>query len=278
MPPNNKPRDHHFIPVFYLKQWRGPDKKIVEYTVKHRKLIAKTVSPKGTGFQTDLYAFPELPPELAQHIEDVFLKSVDNDASLSLDKHLTGNNKIWTSKKRSAWSRFIIGLIVRHPDMIAELRVAASTAWTNSDASSQAEYEKIKEPEFPATFSEYIDSLDPLVPLKFGVNAIIKAIDNEKLGSHINSMQWSVLNVAASTHRLLTSDRPVVYDRLNTPQGFITFPISPSKIFIAGNTALSLDNLRKVKPPSLVNELNRNVVSRARRFGVRARRLPTCLY
>jgi hypothetical protein len=59
---NNKPRDHHCIPVFYLKQWRGQNKKLIEYTVKHGKLIARPVGAKGTGFQTDLYAFPELPP------------------------------------------------------------------------------------------------------------------------------------------------------------------------------------------------------------------------
>ena len=27
----NAPRDHHFIPAFYLKQWAGPDGKVIEY-------------------------------------------------------------------------------------------------------------------------------------------------------------------------------------------------------------------------------------------------------
>jgi hypothetical protein len=27
----NAPRDHHFIPAFYLKQWAGPNGKLVEY-------------------------------------------------------------------------------------------------------------------------------------------------------------------------------------------------------------------------------------------------------
>jgi hypothetical protein len=38
----NTPRDHHFIPVFYLKQWVGPTNKLVEYSIKHDKLIANT--------------------------------------------------------------------------------------------------------------------------------------------------------------------------------------------------------------------------------------------
>lgn len=35
------PRDHHFIPAFYLRQWCGAGDKLVEYTIKHRKLIPK---------------------------------------------------------------------------------------------------------------------------------------------------------------------------------------------------------------------------------------------
>jgi hypothetical protein len=31
---NNKPRDHHYVPVFYLKQWCGPNNKLIEFAVK----------------------------------------------------------------------------------------------------------------------------------------------------------------------------------------------------------------------------------------------------
>jgi Protein of unknown function (DUF4238) len=55
------PRDHHFIPVFFLKQWVAENGKLVEYTIKHDKLIAKPVGPRSTGFEIDLYAFDELP-------------------------------------------------------------------------------------------------------------------------------------------------------------------------------------------------------------------------
>ena len=58
------PHDHHFIPAFYLTQWTAPDKKLVEYTIKNGKLIDKSVGPRATGWETDLYAFPELPPEI----------------------------------------------------------------------------------------------------------------------------------------------------------------------------------------------------------------------
>jgi hypothetical protein len=54
------PRDHHFIPAFYLRQWCDHTVKLIEYTIKHGKLISKPVGPNATGYEFDLYAFPEL--------------------------------------------------------------------------------------------------------------------------------------------------------------------------------------------------------------------------
>ena len=64
------PRDHHFIPAFYLSKWtKPPEGKLVEYTIKNNKLIDKPVGPRSTGYERDLYSFPELPPESA-HISN----------------------------------------------------------------------------------------------------------------------------------------------------------------------------------------------------------------
>ncbi len=63
------PLDHHFIPAFLLAQWVGANGKLIEYTKKPGKLIAKPVGPKATGFVRELYSFPELPPEAAQFLE-----------------------------------------------------------------------------------------------------------------------------------------------------------------------------------------------------------------
>jgi hypothetical protein len=79
--PMNAPRDHHFIPAFYLKQWAGPDGKLIEYTRKGGKLIPKPVGPRSTGYERDLYAFPELPPDAAQFMEQVFFAYADQKAS-----------------------------------------------------------------------------------------------------------------------------------------------------------------------------------------------------
>ncbi len=77
------PHDHHFVPVFYLKQW-ATDGKLIEYSIKHGKFLSKPVGPRGTGFERDLYTFPGLPEEIASFLESVFLQRNDHGASQAL--------------------------------------------------------------------------------------------------------------------------------------------------------------------------------------------------
>jgi hypothetical protein len=143
------PRDHHFIPAFFLKQWAGENGKLIEYTIRHGKLIAKSVGPHSTGYEFDLYAFNELAPDVRQYIEQEFFNYADNIASIALKRHLTGNREPWSAELLSAWSRFVIGIHLRHPDAVPELRAAAQSIWKGSSRASQSAYVAIRKPEDP---------------------------------------------------------------------------------------------------------------------------------
>jgi hypothetical protein len=151
------PRGHHFIPAFLLKQWARQNGKLVEYTIKHGKLIAKLVGPRSTGYEFDLYAFNELAPDVQQYIEQQFFNYADNIASIALERHLAGSREPWSAELLSAWSRFLIGIHLRHPDAVPELRAAAQSIWEGSGEASQCAYEATRKPEDPATFDEYLD-------------------------------------------------------------------------------------------------------------------------
>lgn len=156
------PHDHHFIPAFYLRQWCDPTKndKLIEYSIPHGKLISKPVGPRATGFERDLYAFPELPPDQAQYIEQWFFDYADLVAADALRMLLSGNHQ-WISETRSAWSRFVIGVHLRHPDAIPELWAAARALWANNAEELQRRYELIRQPGDPATFDVHIANTDP---------------------------------------------------------------------------------------------------------------------
>jgi hypothetical protein len=262
----NAPVDHHFIPAFYLSQWAGQNGKLFEYTIKRHKLIAKPVGPKSTGYESHLYSFPELPPDTAQFIEDEFFRYADQTAYLALEIHLGRSSRPWTSELLSAWSRFVIAIHLRHPDAMPELRAGAVSIWNGSGDAYQAEYEHIRTPADPPTFDERIMLIDPLIPIKARVNMVIKSFDNEIVGAHINQMKWATVDLSASPDKLLLSDRPVEFFRLKEPNGVASIPISPTKLFVAVNDPAFLVKLRQSKPRALVHSINKNVVSRARRF------------
>lgn len=260
------PRDHHFIPVFFLKQWTGKDAKLIEYTIKHGKLIRKLVGPHSTGYEIDLYAFNELAPDARQFIEQRFFNYADNIASIALERHLTGSREPWSAELLSAWSRFVIAIHLRHPDAMPELRAAAQAIWEGSGKAFQGDYEAIRKPDDPETFDEFIAVRDPLTAVKMRLNMIVKSFDNDILGARMNGMRWSVVDVSASPMRFLLSDRPVEFSNLKNPRGMVWVPISPTKLFVAANSPAELDRLCRIKPREIVRRVNQTIVGRARRF------------
>ena len=147
-----------------------------------------------------------------------------------------------------------------------ELRAAAINSWNASGPASQAKYERIRTPTDAATFDERIALIDPLVPVKARVNMIIKVFDNEIVGTHINGMRWATVDLSHSPDKLLLSDRPVEFFRLKEPNGIISIPISPTKLFVGVNDTAILTKLRQTKPRMIVHSVNKFLVSRARRF------------
>lgn len=260
-----EPRDHHFIPAFYLSQWAGSNGKLVEYSRKHGKLIAKPVGPRATGFETDLYEFADLPPEQRQYLEKVYFNYLDRTAADALDIHL-GHASTWTNELVNAWSRFVFGIHFRHPHAMPELRAAAKAIWEGSGAAFQDEWEKIKPAGAPATFDEYLATVDPFTAAKMRVNLIIKNFDNETLITHMNQMHWGTIDVSVSTGRFIVSDRPVCIHNLARPDGVVFLPISPTKLFVAANEENSLKLVGAQKPLDLVERVNMFVAGRARRF------------
>jgi hypothetical protein len=147
-----------------------------------------------------------------------------------------------------------------------ELRAAAQAIWDASGAASQAAYDAIRKPEDPATFDEYLEQRDPLIAAKMRMNMIIKSFDNEIVGDRINKMKWAVVDLSASSIPLLTSDRPVEIARLNGPNGIVSIPISPTKLFVAVDDPRTLERLRASKPKDVVAHVNAYVAGRARHF------------
>jgi len=262
----SSPRDHHFIPVFYLKKWAGPDGKLIEYSRPYPdKFNIKPVGPRATGFKHDLYAFPDLPPELAQFLESKFLARTDELASRVHEKLLTGNAAPWTTETRSAWSRFAINFLIRHPHPFAEIRTVAHDCWLKPDNITQQEYEKIKGPEDPPTFEEWVLEQGNHLADRIRIRLIQGVMYNEPAGTKLNAMLWNVLDLSKSKLRLLTSDWPL-YREIEGERKLLALPISPTALFTAVTKSDIFEKMRRDKPDDVVQHINAGVVSAARLY------------
>ena len=107
----NKGQKHHYVPVFYLSQWAGPDGRLCEFCRRYRGIEARPTFPDGTGYLRGLNTFSRLPPRLADFLENSFFQKVDNDAALVLQELL--KDKLPTDRSStSAWSRFLMTLFI----------------------------------------------------------------------------------------------------------------------------------------------------------------------
>ncbi len=223
------------------------------------------MGPKATGFQRDLYSFLDCPPEIAQYLESIFLQRTDSLASLALVKLLAGNAEPWTPELRSAWSRFAINFLIRHPHPFAEIKAVTHDGWLQPDDVTQQEYERLRQPEDPPRFEQWVLLQGNNLADRIRIRFLQAAMDNMVVGERFNAMLWNVLDLSASRFRLLTSDWPL-YREFNGERMLFVLPISPIALFTAVTHREIFENLRRKRADDLVRRINETVVSYARLY------------
>jgi hypothetical protein len=48
------PEKHHYLPVFYLKQWAALDGRVIRYFRPNSQVVAHPIAPKNTGYEQGL--------------------------------------------------------------------------------------------------------------------------------------------------------------------------------------------------------------------------------
>src|SRR3954447_16382409 len=107
---------HHYVPVFYLKEWAVLDKKVYAFKRVHgNKVVATPKPPTHTGYHRGLYWLEGADPEISNRIETILMARIDSNAAVAHQIILA--NKIADLQKvvRFAWARFVIGLLLRTP-------------------------------------------------------------------------------------------------------------------------------------------------------------------
>jgi hypothetical protein len=261
------PRKHHYIPVFYLKQWRGTDGRLCEYKRIGSKIVTRRAFPDATGYQKDLYRVDGLPDPIAQAVEQKFMRLVDTEANYALQKLLRGDKAPWDSRMRSAWTRFILSLRFRNPEAVGIIKHQMINLWGAVLENMRRTYDTVRYDHDPPTFEEYVARTEREAPVKAAMLLLQEIIDNPRVGPTILAMKWSRVSLAGSRLSLLTSDRPLDMPRgLGDREAYIALPIGPHTLFVANHDESMSKRLAALDPTSIVRNVNMAIVHQARQF------------
>jgi hypothetical protein len=227
------------------------------------------VHPNGTGYVERLYALRGFPETLAHQIEEGFFKPADNaahDAMVQLESG--GVEGRWTAARRSAWTRFILSLLMRAPEDIDHIRSYWGRYMTEASPNEEAHYAQIREADDPATFAEYLASPAAGERVEAGMfELLIKMVDNANIGPVINGLHWSVIDIPRSHFQFLTSDRAVYRPfGLGHDDAQIALPIGPYRLFVAARDPSLARKIRSQPPAALAKFMNTQTVYSAVRY------------
>jgi hypothetical protein len=253
----SKEGKHHYIPIFYLKQWAGESGRLCEYSRPYDTVKPRLVHPDGTGFVHGLYRVSGLPFEESQYVEQRFMQYVDNKAAIALkaliDPTVRDEDLTWDMKIH--WAMFIYGLVLRSPTHMAKVQKSIAAKKPMIVDRVRIDRDGKSLPDQPAVPLRAPYAAPEMLPNMFASRPLIQGI---------NKMEWITVHVNEGKHSILTSDRPIIMSNdLARPNDFLLIPLSPSILFIAANSKKMVKRLKDMDINKLVVSVNDRVSKQA---------------
>lgn len=270
MPQIQVPRRHHYIPEFYLRRWTSGKGTLVQFSKPRpgrNEVKALRVYPKQTGFVDRLYELHGVEPEVAHKYETEFFKPVDTKAANVLAKFEAGQFEV-SDEERSAWTHFVLALVLRHPEQVAAFGRYMTDAVERDP--SLARRGRFKLPDGrTADLARIQDELASGEGIsRVAMVTLARTIANRPAGEAFINKQWGLIRTPVGAPALLTSDRPILWEQaMDHPDFCLLMPVGPKRIFFAANwRTMMAARLTGNRTAPFVNLLNDHVVRRAVRF------------
>lgn len=267
----SEPFDHHFIPVFYLKRWAGPDGKVAVYARKGGRLVVNRLNPRSTGFEPELYSLEKVDPSRRQAVEKEFFgKMIDDRAAVPLDAIVTHGNLGLTAVHRGILSHFLMSLRARHPDAVKRAKGDGAGELRRHLERDPEEYERLRRPDDPPTLAAAAERHFAAGVANFGINALQAVICHPKVGERLFDGIWAVVDFIFDQEptKVLTGDRPCLLEGKLMASGPFTvvLPISPTKLLTVCDSERTQRGLRELPGNVLLDRINRAVISQAAQY------------
>jgi len=262
----SEPIDHHYLPIFYLRQWGNPDGRVIRYYRPYKAVVATPVSPSRTGYEPWLYTLEGRPPDQRQMIETEFMpRTVDTPAAPVLEKLTARRSNSLSRDEKSSWIRFLLSLHYRNPETLSGIQAKLGALLSAAMAEKPDEYTTIKEGSDPPTLTEWVSQHDSQMIPNAGKLMMPQLIDSRNVGQLIFEFHWWTVDFTASRVSLLTSDRPLVMTNgLQKERCVIALPLSPRLAFFASKDPQTVrTSIERTGMTAAARALNESVVMQA---------------
>ncbi|WP_445600462.1 DUF4238 domain-containing protein [Azospirillum sp. A39] len=264
----SEPRNHHYLPQFYLRPWCGDDGRVASYHLVNGKVMCGRKSTKSIGSERDLYACRRDGPMPRQWVETEYMtREVDTPAAEVRDKILNGEIENITHRERKTWARFMSSLFARRPDVIgphrdAMMEIIAGVILQNPPKSQP---DITEEEVFAALRRAPTGAMQDM-----SLTAMIYSIENSEVYDCILRGAWGRAEVAGSRLQFMTGDTPV-FRVVVQENGNIVYlmSISPEVVFFCSRGSdMIIDGMTGSRAVDLVIMYNKGVVRNSRKFVV----------
>ncbi len=258
---------HHYIPQFYLKPWQGPDGKIAVFQRRSDGLIvSKRMHRKATGYERNLYRLPGVSPADEHKMESAFMAPIDDEAVRARDL-LLGEMAPAGGRTRSAWSRFILSMMLRSPEQVAAFKRYYTDLVPTLHPELQSKSAAMRQDPNPTRDEDRAVQYDAPHIERSAMFAITTFIEHPPALDLFQRMHWMIIDTTSVRRRLMTSDRPVMLTQgVLQYAGHYALPISPTRLFFAATNVDFARQFASLPRSKIVRLINTLVVGQARKY------------
>jgi len=241
------PRDHHYLPQFYLERW-ARDGKVFRYVRPcgpDGPIDCKSKSPKAIAYERDLYCQPDIDdPAASQSLELTFFQRIDDRAAIALRK--LDRLERGSASDRLALSQFMISLLHRSPSRMKAIKEELAKR------TEDAPYRDLGGDDFERVLKSTANRL------------LAMLVGSSKGASILSKFKAFRIDISGASKALLTSDRPItVSAQLFGPEAFMILPYAPDRLLLLAHREAIAKSFSSQKPNVLVAGINQAVVEQS---------------
>jgi hypothetical protein len=224
----------HYVPRFLLEQWHsGADNKLTQFHWLRGQLRADRFKAKAVANEAHLYSQQKTQPVPNVSIERDFLGPlIDDPAAKVHSKILSIGHDHLSPQECYEWSRFLLSLLVRSPEMVIFLRKVGQQAMSKAMAEKPDTLGHLRGNDPKKTLREWAEEHRPHLIADVGVRALPAILTSATLNQYILNGFWQTIPLVEGSLDALIADNPVVnIGEIKAGFSFM-LPLSPRKLFV----------------------------------------------